>query len=295
MRLEEWIRNGPVLADGAWGTELQRRGLEPGACPDQWNLIRSEAVAEVARSYVKAGSRVILTNTFRANAIALTGYGLGAEAAAMNRAGAAISREAAAGHVLVAGSIGPTGKMLLLGETTEQEALRAFAQQAQALAEGGVDALLVETMSDLAEAKLALAAARQTGLPVIVSFVFDSGKEKDRTMMGVTPEQAAREIVEAGADAVGANCGLGIAGYVPICRRLRQATPLPVWIKPNAGLPELVGGELVYRTTPAEFAAFVPALVEAGATFIGGCCGTTPDFIRAASQALAAISSKAGA
>jgi 5-methyltetrahydrofolate--homocysteine methyltransferase len=136
-------------------------------------------------------------------------------------------------------------------------------------------------MTDLAEAKLAVAAARQTGLPVVVSMVFDSGKERDRTMMGVTPEQAAEELTAAGADVVGSNCGRTIQGFVPLCRRLHSATDRPIWIKPNAGLPEWVEGKLVYPTPPREFAGVVPMLVEAGASFVGGCCGTTPEFIAA--------------
>jgi methionine synthase I (cobalamin-dependent) len=136
-------------------------------------------------------------------------------------------------------------------------------------------------MTDLAEAKLAVAAARDVGLPIVASMVFDSGKDKDRTMTGVTPEQAAQELTAQGADVIGANCGLGIAGYVPICRRLRASTDRPIWIKPNAGLPEMVEGRVVYKTTPQEFAAFVPALLEAGASFVGGCCGTGPEFVRA--------------
>ena len=272
---------GPVVTDGAWGTQLLARGLPPGECPDAWNLSRPEQVEEVARAYVEAGSQVILTNTFRANRLTLAGHGLAEKAEKINRAGVEISRRAAAGRARVFASMGPTGKLLMTGETTEEELHAAFAEQARALAEGGAEAILVETMSDLTEAKAALGAARETGLPVVVSMVFDSGRNKDRTMMGATPEQVARELTEAGADGVGANCGSGIASYVPVCARLRSATHLPVWIKPNAGLPELVEGRTLWRTTPEEFAGHVPALIEAGAAFIGGCCGTTPEFVRA--------------
>jgi len=278
--IEQLAARSPVVTDGAWGTQLQARGLEPGECPDAWNLLEAERVEAVARAYVEAGSQVILTNTFRANRLTLAGHGLAEKAAEINRAGAAISRRAAQGRAHVFASIGPSGKLLMTGETTEEELRAAFAEQARALAEGGAEAILIETMSDLAEAKLALQAARETGLAVVVSMVFDSGRNKDRTMMGATPEQAARELTEAGAGAVGANCGSGIAAYIPICRRLRAATDRPLWIKPNAGLPELIEGRTVYRTTPEEFASHVPALIQAGATFIGGCCGTGPEFIR---------------
>lgn len=286
LDLRELTASGPVLADGGWGTELQKRGLAGGECPDRWNLTEPARVADVARSYAEAGSRVILTNTFRANRVSLAGYGLADQAAAINRAGARLSREGAGGRALVFASIGPTGKMLAADEIGGDEILAAFREQALALAEGGADALLIETMSDPAEAALALDAALATGLPVIVSFAFDTGRNKDRTMTGATPEHAARQMEERGAHAVGANCGVGIAEYVPVCRRLRAATGLPLWIKPNAGLPEIEEGRAVYRTSPERFAASIPALAEAGANFIGGCCGTDPDFIRAAARAL---------
>jgi methionine synthase I (cobalamin-dependent) len=164
----------------------------------------------------------------------------------------------------------------------------AFREQAGALAAGGADGIAIETMSDLTEATLAIEAARATGLPVVACMSFDSGKRRDRTMMGVTPEEAAEALTRAGADVVGANCGSGIDDYVRLCAGLAQATDLPVWIKPNAGIPELEGAKVVYRTTPEEFAARLPALVEAGARFVGGCCGTGPKFIEAMRRRLAA-------
>jgi methionine synthase I (cobalamin-dependent) len=182
--------------------------------------------------------------------------------------------------------MGPSGKLLLSGEVTAEQLRAAFLEQARVLAKAGADALAVETMSDLEEAKLAVSAARETGLPVVACMVFDSGKEKDRTMMGNTPEQVARDLTAAGADVIGANCGQGIAGFVSICRRLRAATDRPVWIKPNAGLPTMVEGRARYNTTPAEFAAQIPALLQAGASFIGGCCGTAPEFISATRKLL---------
>jgi methionine synthase I (cobalamin-dependent) len=181
--------------------------------------------------------------------------------------------------------------MLVSGEVTEMDLARAFAEQCESLAEGGVRGFIIETFSDLSEAKIALSAALHTGLPAIVSFAFDTGRNKDRTMMGVTPEQAAREMENSGAYGVGANCGVGFDEYVEICRRLRSATSMPVWIKPNGGLPEMVDGRTVYRSTPQQFASKVPLYVEAGASFIGGCCGTNPDFIRAAAVVLADLKS----
>jgi|SRR5271165_6377049 len=284
MRFTDCLRGTTTLTDGAWGTEFQKLGAVLGACMDEWNLTHPELVRQVAESYVQAGSRVILTNTFRANPISLTPYCLQDRSEAINRAAVRISRQAAGNSALVFASIGPSGKMLLTKEVTEEQLEEAFTQQARALAEEGPDAILIETMTDLAEARIAAAAALETRLPVIVSLVFDSGKNRDRTIMGITPEQAATALTSDGVHAIGANCGLGIRDFIPVCKRLAAASPLPIWIKPNAGLPEMISGVAQYKTTPAEFAASARELSEAGATFLGGCCGTTPEFIRALAQ-----------
>jgi methionine synthase I (cobalamin-dependent) len=283
--LRKWLAHGPLITDGAWGTELQARGLEPGAAPDTWNLAHPDPVEDVARAYVESGSQAILTNTFRANDIAMKG-----DLDAINRAGVEISKRAAAGRALVFASIGPTGKMLMAGEITAQQASAAFEAQVVSLAAAGPDALLVETMSDIEEARLAVAAAKSTGLPVIVSFAFDSGKNKDRTMMGATPESVAAAMVEVGADAIGANCGVGVEYAAAICRRLHAACDLPIWIKPNAGLPKMEGTSVRYDTTAEFFASHFVALSDAGASFVGACCGSTPDFIRALVNARCASS-----
>ncbi len=284
--IQQLTSRSPTITDGAWGTELQARGLALGEFPDLWNLTHPERVGEVAAAYVAAGSQVILTNTFGANRLRLGEQAAADRVAEINARGVQISLKAAAGRARVFASIGPTGKLLINGDVTEDELRAAFAEQARALAAARPDALVVETMSDLEEAKLAVAAASETGLPVVGCMVFDSGKDKDRTMMGNTPEQAARALTEAGAHVIGANCGQGIAGFIGICRRLRAATDRPIWMKPNAGLPTMVEGHAKYTTTPAEFASHVPALIQAGASFIGGCCGTRPDFIVAIRQAL---------
>lgn len=284
--LQELLASGPVVTDGAWGTQLQARGLEVGEFPDLWNLSHPEKVAEVAQAYVQAGSRVILTNTFGANRIRLSEHGAAGQVAEVNRQGVQLSRQAAGAAARVFASIGPSGKLLLSGEVSPEDLQSAFAEQAKALAEAGADALVVETMSDIEEARLAVTAARETGLPVVACIVFDSGKDKDRTMMGNTPEQAAATLSEAGADVIGANCGQGIAGFVAICRRLHAAADRPIWIKANAGLPVMVEGRAQYTTTPEEFASFVPALIQAGASFVGGCCGTRPEFISAVARSL---------
>jgi 5-methyltetrahydrofolate--homocysteine methyltransferase len=273
------IKDGPVLTDGSWGTQIMKRGLQPRESPDSWNLTHPEKVEEVAREYVNAGSRVILTNTFGSNRFVLGKFGLGDKVAKINIKGVEISKKAAGTKAYVFASMGPSGKLLVTKDVTEDNLRQAFEEQARAIARAGADAIVVETMMDLSEARIAAEAAKQTGLPVIACLVFDAGKVKDRTMMGNTPEQAVEVLSRAGVDALGANCGQGIEGFIPICRRMRSATDLPLWMKPNAGLPEMAEGKVVYKTTAQEFVRFVPELVQAGANFIGGCCGTEQAFI----------------
>ncbi len=286
--LRHILSSVPVICDGGWGTELQAAGLGPGECPDSWNLFHPDQVKRLAGLYVEAGSTVILTNTFRANRVALHSCGLADQVAIINRAGVILSRAAALHQATVFASMGPTGKLLMSGDITEDEVRSTFVEQAEILASAGAAAIVLETFSDITEMTIAISAARGTGLPVIASMAYDSGKEHDRTMMGTTPEDASRALEQAGADVIGANCGTGIEAYIPICSRLRRATTLPLWIKPNAGLPEMQGDRVVYRQSATEFARYAVALRDAGASFIGGCCGTTPDFIRELRAVLAA-------
>ena len=280
--ISQWIAGGPLITDGGWGTQLQRRGLPVGAMPDLWNLSEPEKVGSVAAAYVEAGSDIILTNTFGANRFLLAKRGAQDQVAEINRRGAEISKRAAERAerpVHVFASIGPTGVMLMLGQETHESLFDAFRAQAEALASGGADALVVETMSDPTEASLAVKAAKETGLPVVGCMTFDSGKNKDRTMMGTTPEQAAEALTQAGADVLGSNCGQGIEGFITICRRLRAVTDKPLWMKGNAGLPQVVDGQTVYSQTPEGFADVAMKLLDEGASFLGGCCGTGPDYI----------------
>ena len=285
------ISHVPVITDGAWGTQMQARGLPSGECPDAWNLSHPDIVEEIPRAYVQAGSRVILTNTFRGNRIALAAAGLADRVVELNRAGAAISRRAAGDRAAVFASIGPSGKMLCMGEISPEELRDVFAEQANALAEGGAQAIVIETMGDLAEATLAVEAARTTGLPIVACMCFDSGADRARTMMGVTPEQAAQGLSQAGANVIGANCGQGIDAYIAIGRRLVSACDRPVWIKANAGIPKVIEGNVVYDTTPEQFASKAAELVDVGVSFIGGCCGTSPEFIAALASKLSPESS----
>ena len=287
LDLSSLVRSGPLLLDGAWGTELQAQGLSPGACPDAWNLTHPERVEAVARGYVDAGSQIILTNTFGATRVALARHGHAEDTRAINRAGAEISLRATVGRATVFASVGPTGRLLAMGDISEAELSEAFEEQLGALKEGGVEAVVLETFTDLEELSIALKAAKQLGLLAVGCMVFDSGARKDRSAMGVTPEQAAKRLSEYGADAIGANCGRGIDAYIPICQRLRAATGLPLWFKANAGLPQLIDGRATYVITPEQFADGAVELVGQGASFVGGCCGTNPAFIRTIAQRFA--------
>ena len=282
--IESLVQSGPVVTDGSWGTQMQKRGLKRGQSPDSWNLSHPEKVLEVARQYVDVGSQIILTNTFGASRLSLSNYKLGDQAAEINAAGVRISKQAAVDRAFVFASIGPTGRMLVTRETTEEELQAVFEEQANAQARAGADGIIIETMIDIDEARIAATAAKQTGLPVIVSMVYDSGEDKDRTMMGNSPEEVVAAISQIGVDGIGANCGQGIEAFLPICQRIRQATNLPIWMKPNAGLPEVVDDGVVFRTTAAEFVKYVPDLIQAGANFIGGCCGTDQEFVKAIRQ-----------
>ena len=277
--------SGTFILDGSWGTQLQLRGLGAGEHPDLWNLSHPDKVREVAKAYIQAGSDVILTNTFGSNRFLLARHGAENKIVELNRAGVRHSKEVATQqNCRIFASIGPTGVILLSGTITPDELYAAFLEQAEAIAAEQPDGIVVETMTDPAEAALAIKAAKTTGLPVAACMVFDTGKNKDRTMMGTTPEQAVKQLTTAGADIIGANCGQGIEGFIPICHRMRAVTTTPLWMKANAGLPEIVEEKAVYRQTPEQFAESAKELLAAGANFIGGCCGTTPEYIRALRQ-----------
>jgi len=275
-----------TICDGAWGTELDKLGCPPGFCREQWNIEKPELVEKVAASYVEAGSQIILTNTFGANRYVLSGHNHEDKVAEFNRAGAQISKRAAGDKAKVFGSMGPSGKIIMMGEAKEEEVFEAFKAQAEALAAGGVDALVVETMTEMAEAKAAVRAAKTTGLTVVGCMTYDSGKDRTDTMMGVTPEQAVEGLSEAGADIIGCNCGIGIDNYIKVAAKFRAATDMPIWVKANAGMPEVEDGKVVYRMQSDEFAEKVKDLITAGANIVGGCCGTSPAFIAAMCRTL---------
>jgi len=285
MKLMEALKKGWILvSDGAWGTFLHEKGLKPGECPELWNLTHPEEVLDIARSYVEAGSDIIETNSFGANRIKLRHYGLENQTREINQKAGEISREPAGEDRIVLGSMGPTGKFLITGEVTEEELLEAFSEQAVALEQGGVDAVCIETMTALDEALIAVKAVREyTDLEIVCTFTFDRMADGTyRTIMGVSPSEMAKALIEAGAHVIGTNCGNGMGPMVDIVREIRSvAKDIPILVHANAGKPIVQEGKTVFPETPEEMANQVSELIRAGANVIGGCCGTTPQHIRA--------------
>lgn len=279
MKFLETINNEVLVADGAIGTMLYGKGISLDANFEHLNLVRPEMVLELHTEYIAAGSRIIETNTFGANRLKLGAIGLDKKTRDINRQGAAIARRAAAGkEIFVAGSVGPLVRVKgEQEELPEQEMLDVYREQTLALAEGGVDLFLLETFSDLNQIRSALAAARETGLPVIACMAF---MESGRTSGGADAERVARELAEAGADVIGANCGSGTLEMSGNIGRMASVTELPLAAFPNSGFPEYVEGRYIYRATPEYFADKALETVRAGANIIGGCCGTTPEHIR---------------
>jgi 5-methyltetrahydrofolate--homocysteine methyltransferase len=282
------IESGEVLlGDGALGTQLFARGLVLGEPPESWNLTRPEALEEVARGYLDAGADLITTNTFGGSPLKLARHGLEGRVAKINRAAVAAvrrARDASGRRAFVFGSIGPCGSLLQPYGDADPDAVRSgYETQIRVLAEAGVDAIGVETMTDLTEATLAVRAAKAVapGLPVLATMTFDRTPRGFFTIMGVTIARAAAGLHEAGADVVGSNCGNGIEAMVEIAREFRRHTPRPLLIQSNAGLPEIVDGQTVYRETPEFMAEKARELIAIGVSVIGGCCGTTPEHIAA--------------
>jgi len=273
---------GILVSDGAWGTFIHQKGLKSGECPESWNLEHPDDIYEVALSYVEAGADMILTNSFGGSPFKLQPYGLGQKTYEVNKAAAEISRKAAGNDVLVLGSVGPTGKIIMMGDVTEQELFDGFSEQIRGLSDGGADAILIETMSDPQEAAIAIRAAKSvTDKEVICTFTFNLTPAGEyRTMMGTTPGETVKLLLEEGADAIGANCGNGAAGMIGIVKEIREIDKeIPVLVHANAGMPVLQDGKSVFPETPDEMAGQISSLIRAGANMVGGCCGTTPEHI----------------
>lgn len=289
----EWLTQ-PRTYDGAKGTllapHLPAAGRAQSDAVEWLNLLAPELVREAHRAYIDAGAEAIQTNTFQGNRLALEGHGLGDRVREVNVAGARLAVEAAAGRVLVAGSIGPSGRLLVTREVDRQTLVASFAEQAAALAEGGVDFIHLETMYDLDEGLAAIEGVRAaTQLPVVLTVSFERGDASKgyRTLMGVSPREVVGAVGRLGLLALGANCGRGLDGYEQILRELAGAG-LPLVAKLNAGLPQVMDGRTVYDVAPPAMAAYARRSLELGARLIGACCGSTPAHIRAIAAALAA-------
>ena len=270
-----------MVSDGAWGTFLQQKGLKLGECPEEWNITHPDEVFDIAKSYIDSGADMIETNSFGGTIFKVEKYGLGDKVYELNKAAAEISRKAA-GNKFVLGSVGPTGKILMMGDVTEEELYNAFKQQVQGLEAGGVDAIMIETMTDLDEARLAIKAAKEnTNCEVFCTMTFDKTVDGEfRSMMGISPTDMVNTLIEAGADLIGANCGNGIADMIGIVEEIREAnSEIPVLVHANAGMPHYHDGQTVFPETPDEMSVLVPKIIAAGANIIGGCCGTTPEHI----------------
>ncbi len=286
--LERLNRGELLISDGATGTFLQQQGLEPGGCPEEFNASRPEVVREMARRYFEAGSDMTLTNSFGGSVFMQKKYGYGDRVTEFNRLAAEHARSQAPPGRFVVGSVGPTGEFLEpLGPVSESAMYDAFTEQVKALEAGGADGIVVETMTAVEEAGLAVRAAREnTSLVVMATMVFDKGPRGFFTMMGVTPERAARAMQDAGAHVVGSNCGNGIDNMVDIARRMRAETDAFLLIHSNAGIPAMRGGEIVYPESPEYMAERFRELAELGVNIVGGCCGTGPEHIRVLAAAV---------
>ena len=273
-----------LVSDGAMGTVLFEKGLKPGDCPEALNLSHPGIISAVASSYAAAGADIIQTNTFGGSPMKLAEYGLSEKTEEINRLAVQYVRESVSSDVIVSGSCGPSGMLLVpYGDGKPEEIKAGFVRQIRALIESGADVICIETMIDLQEALLAIAAARSVSseLPVMATMTFDKPPRGYFTIMGVSIADAIASLRAAGADVVGSNCGNGLDKMIEIAQEFKQLTTLPIMIQSNAGQPELSDGRLVYREAPDYFAERIHQLIEIGVSIIGGCCGTTPEHIRA--------------
>ena len=282
--VQDLKENKILLSDGGWGTYLYAKGLQMGDCPELWNDTHRTDILEIAKTYIESGADMIETNSFGGSKIKLNDYNLGNRTYELNKLAAEISREAAGVNNYVLGSVGPTGKFLIMGDVTEEELYESFKIQVEGLRDGGVDAICIETFYDVEEAIIAINAAKDNSeLEVITTFTFDKAVDGSyNTMMGVKPIEMAETLATAGVDIFGTNCGNGFEGMIEIVKEIRKAnSELPILVHANAGLPIEENGKIVYPDSPERMAELTPQLVQAGANIIGGCCGTSPEHIKA--------------
>lgn len=296
-KIVDVLKTGKILvSDGAWGTFLYEKGMKAGECPDSWSVDRFDDVYDIAKSYIDAGSDMVQANSFGANYYKLEHFGLQDKAEEVNESAAKASKKAA-GDKFVIASIGPTGKLLVTEEVTEDDLYEAFKVQAIALEKGGADAACIETMSDLDEACCAIRAVKEnTKMEIIATFAFDKTVQGTyRTMMGLSPVDAMEGALKEGADIVGTNCGNGIERMIEIVKEMKAANPNAlILVHANAGLPQHVNGKDIFPETPQMMADQVEALIDAGANVVGGCCGSTPAHIAAIKKVVDAYNKKNG-
>ena len=279
QELYQLLEKGPVFLDGATGTMLQEAGLPVGVCPEKWIMEHPDVIRNLQRAYVEAATQILYAPTFTANRIKLEEYGLQDQLVEINRTMVRLSREAAGDRALVAGDLTMTGKQLYpTGDLMFEDLVDVYKEQVRAILSEGVDLFVVETMMSLQECRAALLAVKETcDLPVMISLTYN---EDGRTLYGTEPSTAVIVLQSMGADIVGINCSTGPDQMTGLVRQMAEVATVPILAKPNAGLPVLENGKTVYRTGPADFADQMEALFAAGASVLGGCCGTTPEHIR---------------
>jgi 5-methyltetrahydrofolate--homocysteine methyltransferase len=281
----ERLKSGEVLvSDGAMGTMLFQRGLKPGECPELFNLIHPEIPEEIASLYFQAGADIMQTNTFGGSSLKLSNYQLESKTKEINRKAVEAAKKAVDSKAYISGSCGPSGEMLKPYGNVEKETIyNSFLEQISALIESGVDLICIETMTDLQEAILAVKAAKTVSplIPVMATMTFDKIPKGFYTIMGISIEKAVEGLTGSGADIIGSNCGHGIDNMIEIAKQIKKISDRPIMIQSNAGLPENKGNELVYPESSSYFAEKTIELIEAGVSIIGGCCGTTPEHIKA--------------
>jgi 5-methyltetrahydrofolate--homocysteine methyltransferase len=278
----ELLKEKVLLCDGAMGTMLQKYGLTTGECPEYYNITHPDIVSKIHKEYIEAGAQVILTNTFGANRIKLSKFNLEDQTREINVSAVKNVKKVIRDDVFIAGDIGPTGSLLEpLGDLTSEEAFKVFKEQVLYLVEGGVDLIIIETMTSIEEVVLATRAAKEnSNLPVASLMTFEVHGNSIKTVMGVDVKTMVKELEKAGADIIGTNCGNGIESMVDIVKAIKKETNRFIIAEPNAGLPELKDGKIIYSGTPDVMCSYVVPLIEAGANIVGGCCGTTPQHIK---------------